>query len=59
MSKYEDKTNNEILLDIKQMEIDYKVLKQKILNDFDKLLQMEKDCVEAINVRNKRLKGNI
>ncbi len=59
MSKYEDKTNNEILLEIKQMEIDYKVLKQKILNDFDKLMQMEKDCVEAINVANKRVKGNI
>ena len=41
------------------MEIDYKVLKQKILNDFDKLMQMEKDCVEAINVANKRVKGNI
>lgn len=57
MSKYNDKTNNEILLDIKQMEVDYEVLKQRMLRDWDTMIQMEKDCLEANNIITKRLKG--
>ena len=57
MGKYDDKTNNEILIEIKQMEIDYEAFKEKMLRDFDRLLEMEKEFMEANNVIMKRLKG--
>lgn len=58
MSKYDDKTNNEILIDIKQMEIDYENLKQKMVSDWDRLMDIEKDFAEANKVIMDRLKGN-
>jgi len=59
MSGYIDKTNNEILLDIKQMEFDYQALKQKMLTDWDRLIQMEKDYAKANKEIIGRLKGVI
>lgn len=56
MSKYEGKTNNEILLDIKQMQVDHENLKQKMLKDYDKLLEIEKDFTEANKIITERLK---
>ncbi len=56
MSEYTDKTNNEILSDIKQMEFDYKSLKSKILKDYDELIAMEKSFAIAHKVINERLK---
>lgn len=59
MSEYKDKTNNEILLDIKGMEVDYQVLKEKILKDFDRLMGIEKSFAEAHKIINTRLKTNL
>lgn len=56
MSKYDDKTNNDILVDMKQMEMDYENLKQKMLNDWDRLMEMEKNFNEANKVITTRLK---
>jgi hypothetical protein len=56
MNEYKDKTNNQILSDIKQMEFDYKSLKDKILKDYDELIAMEKSFAIAHKIINERLK---
>lgn len=58
MSKYKDMSNNQILLNIKQMEYDYDNLKQKMLTDWDKLMEIEEDFKEANKIITERLKGN-
>lgn len=57
MEKLEDKSNNEILFDIKQMEADYEAIKIKMLNDYDKMLEIEKRFDQANKILVKRLKG--
>lgn len=58
MSKYEDMTNDQILIEIKKMEVDYENLKHKIIKDLDRLDAMELDCKVAVDVITKRLKIN-
>jgi hypothetical protein len=57
MENLEDKSNNEILFDIKQMEADYEAIKIKMLNDYDKMLEIEKRFDQANKILVKRLKG--
>lgn len=54
---YKDKSNNDILLDIKRMEYDYEALKQKMLRDFDTLMEMEKEFKLAHLEIDSRLNG--
>lgn len=56
---WEDKNNDEILLEIKQIEYDYQARKQKLINDFDELVALETKYAEAHKVINERLNGNI
>ena len=53
----ENKTNNEILFEIKQMEADYEAIKLKMLKDYDKMVEIEKRFEEANKIILKRLKG--
>jgi hypothetical protein len=53
-----DKTNNEILLDIKQMQIDHESLKTKMLRDYDKLIELEEKFKLANKTITDRLKNN-
>jgi hypothetical protein len=53
----EDKTNNEILFEIKQMEADYEAIKLKMLKDYDKMVEIEKRFEAANKIILKRLKG--
>ncbi len=53
----ESKSNNEILFEIKQMEADHEALKLKMLQDFDKLVEIEKRFDKANKIIVKRLKG--
>ena len=55
-TNWEDKSTNEILIEIKQMEFDYEALKTKMLKDFDTLVLIEQKFKEAHDVINKRLK---
>jgi hypothetical protein len=55
-TNWEDKSTNEILIDIKQMEFDYEALKTKMLKDFDALVLIEQKFKDAHDVINKRLK---
>jgi len=57
---YEDlkeKSNNEILFEIKQMEADHEAIKLKMLQDYDKLVEIEKKFDVANKLILKRLKG--
>jgi hypothetical protein len=53
----EDKSNNEILFEIKQMEADHEALKLKMLKDYDKLVEIELRFDRANKIIVKRLKG--
>jgi hypothetical protein len=53
----EQKTNNEILFEIKKMEADHEALKLKMLNDYDKLVEIELRFDKANKILVKRLKG--
>jgi RNA-binding protein YhbY len=53
----EDKSNNEILFEIKQMEADHEAIKLKMLQDYDKLVEIEKRFDVANKIIVKRLKG--
>ena len=57
-TKWEDKGNNEILLEIKQLQLDHESLKMKIAREFDKLVEIEEHFNDAQNVIKERLKGN-
>jgi hypothetical protein len=57
MNIYEDKTNNEILLEIKQMQIDHENQKAKILEEYDKLIAIEERFTLANKIITERLKG--
>jgi hypothetical protein len=57
MNDLENKSNNEILFEIKQMEADYEAIKLKMLKDYDKLVEIEKRFDQANKLIVKRLKG--
>jgi len=56
-SNWEEKTNNEILLEIKQMQFDHEAQKMKILKEFDRLVELEDKFNEAQKVIKERLSG--
>ena len=55
---WEDKSNNEILLEIKQLQLDHESLKMKIAREFDKLVEIEGNFEEAQKIIKQRLIGN-
>ena len=57
MNELENKSNNEILLEVKQMEADYEAIKTKMLQDYDRMLDLEKKFEQANKLLVKRLKG--
>ena len=73
MSVLEDKSNNEILLEIKQLEQEHENLKQTMLRDYDtieelkvkmkrdfaRLEEVEKKFATANEIIVRRLKGNV
>lgn len=54
---WEDKSNNEILLEIKQLQLDHEALKLKISKDFDKLIEIENNFYAANKIIKERLSG--
>ena len=57
MEDLESKSNNEILFEIKQLQADHETLKIKMLQDFDKLVEIEKRFERANTILLQRLKG--
>jgi hypothetical protein len=58
MDDLENMSNNEILFEIKKMEADHEALKLKMIQDFDKLVEIEKRFDKANKILVKRLKGD-
>lgn len=59
MDKWEDKSNNEILIATKQMQQEHENVKAEILKLVTKMENIEKNFSEANKILNKRLKGEI
>ena len=57
MENYKDKSNNEILLNIKQLQLDYEAIKQQLLIGVDKLTAIEEEYERANKIILERLKG--
>jgi hypothetical protein len=55
---WEEKSNNEILLELKQMQLDYEAQKLKTLKEFDKLIVIENEYNNAQKFIKNRLTGN-
>lgn len=55
---WDDKSNNEILLELKQMQLDYEAQKLKTLKEFDKLIEIENEYNNAQKIIKSRLTGN-
>lgn len=59
MNDLENKSNNEILFEIKQMEADYEAIKIKIGKELDKLDELERRFDQANKLIVRRLKGEV
>lgn len=59
MDELKDKSNNEILFEIKQMEADYDSIKLKINKELDKMDEIEKRFALATKILQERLKGGV
>lgn len=57
MDKLEDMSNNEILFLVKQLEADHEAIKLKMIQDYDKMVEIEKKFDNANKLLVKRLKG--
>ena len=57
MDKLEDMSNNEILFLVKQLEADHEAIKLKMIQDYDKMVEIEKRFDGANKLLVKRLKG--
>jgi hypothetical protein len=57
MNDLESKSNNDILLEIKQIEADHEALKLIMLKDLDRLFELEARFERANQIILNRLKG--
>lgn len=57
MNELEQKSNNEILFEIKQMEADHEAIKLRMLKDLEKLEELERRFDQANKLLVRRLKG--
>jgi hypothetical protein len=57
MDELENKTSNELLFEIKQLEADHEAIKLKMLKDFDQMVEIEQKFDKVNKILLKRLKG--
>ena len=58
MENFKDKNNNEILLTIKQLQLDHEALKMQLLKGVDKLIAIEEEYEKANQIILERLTGS-
>lgn len=58
LEEIENKSNNDILLSIKQLQADHEAIKLKMLSDYDKMVEIEKMYEKANQILLKRLRGD-
>lgn len=56
MGNWENKSNNDIILETKMMEQEYEALKSKLISDFNRLEEIEREYSGATRVLINRLK---
>lgn len=56
-NEWEDKSNDEIIIALKQLQMDYDAQKLKTVKEFDKLIEIEKNFIEASSIITERMKG--
>lgn len=59
MIDWTDKTNNEIIIKLKEMENEYSIVKNNIILEYDKMVELEKDFKLGNEALIKRLKRDI
>jgi hypothetical protein len=57
MDDLENKTSNELLFEIKQLEADHESIKLKMIKDFDHMIEIEQKFDKVNKILLKRLKG--
>lgn len=57
MDDLENKTTNEILFEIKQLQANHEAIKLQMLKQYDKMVEIEERFDKAIKIIIKRLKG--
>lgn len=57
MSKWDDKTTNEIVMEIANMKEKHEALKREMIGLYDEMEKVEKEFSEANKVVNDRLSG--
>lgn len=55
MKNWGEKTTNQILLDLKQLEAEHESIKMEMIKLLDKMESVEKDFLDGNNTLNKRL----
>ena len=57
MDDLENKTSNELLFEIKQLEANHEAIKLKMIKDFDHMIEIEQKFDKVNKILLKRLKG--
>ena len=57
MEKLSEISNNELLLQLKQLENDHEAIKSKMLNDYNKMVEIEEKYSQINKLLLKRIKG--
>jgi len=58
MENLEDKTNNELLFELKKLEAEHEAIKVKMLNDYDSMIKIEEIYEKINNILLKRVSPN-
>lgn len=59
MEKWDEKTNNEIVIRLKEMELEHQNVKDMIISFYEKMEEIEHDFKKGNEVLNARLKRNV
>lgn len=59
MEDLKDKSNNELLMEVKQLQADHEAKKLMLIKGYDELLEIEKRFNNINQLLQKRLKGEI
>lgn len=54
----ENKTSNDLILVVKEIEAEYQAIKNRMLKDYDTMVELDKKYVTVNEIIMKRLKGN-
>lgn len=59
MEEFKDKSNNDLLMEVKNLQSSHEALKAKMLKDYDEMIAIETRFNRIQELLNKRLKGEL